>query len=52
MATASLTIQVCSISAYNARIEFLLASVNKQKAVSQENLQKAFNLFDRVCPGC
>jgi len=33
---------------HDLSIEFLLATVNKQKAVSQENLKKAFQLFDKV----
>ena len=29
-------------------VEFLLASTNKKKMLSQGNLKKAFQLFDRV----
>ena len=41
---ASLIIQILN---YN-NIEFLLASINKKKILSEENLRNAFKLFDKV----
>lgn len=32
----------------NVNLEFLLASTNKKKILSRENLKKAFQLFDKV----